>query len=153
MGEAFLNYHMMGWLQQRPKPVFMTRSRPYQKDDNAHVEQKNYTHVRQCFGYERHDNPEVVELINVLIREAYGPLLNFFHASLKLERKERIEGKVRRIYGDAQTPLARVLACAEVTQQTKRRLTQEKALLNPFALKREVARGLKEIAAVRRLRT
>lgn len=152
-GGEFLNYHMMGWLQQRPKPVFMTRSRPYQKDDNAHVEQKNYTHVRQCFGYERHDNPEVVELINVLIREAYGPLLNFFHASLKLERKERIEGKVRRIYGDAQTPLARVLACAEVTQQTKRRLTQEKALLNPFALKREVARGLKEIAAVRRLRT
>lgn len=152
-GGEFLNYHMMGWLQQRPKPVFMTRSRPYKKDDNAHVEQKNYTHVRQCFGYERHDNPEVVELINVLIREAYGPLLNFFHASLKLERKERIEGKVRRIYGDAQTPLARVLACAEVTQQTKRRLTQEKALLNPFALKREVARGLKEIAAVRRLRT
>ena len=65
-GGEFLNYHMMGWLQQRPKPVFMTRSRPYQKDDNAHVEQKNYTHVRQCFGYERHDNPEVVELINVL---------------------------------------------------------------------------------------
>ena len=152
-GGEFLNYHMMGWLQQRPKPVFMTRSRPYKKDDNAHVEQKNYTHVRQCFGYERHDNPEVVELINVLIREAYGPLLNFFHASLKLERKERIAGKVRRIYGHAQTPLARVLACAEVTQQTKRRLTQEKALLNPFALKREVARGLKEIAAVRRLRT
>jgi hypothetical protein len=144
---------MMRWLQQRPKPVFMTRSRPYKKDDNAHVEQKNYTHVRQCFGYERHDNPEVVELINVLIKTAYGPLLNFFHASLKLERKERIEGKVRRIYGDAQTPLARVLASAEVTPQTKRRLTQEKSLLNPVALKREVARGWKEMAAVRRLRT
>jgi hypothetical protein len=118
-GGEFLNYHVMSWLQKRARPVFMTRSRPYKKDDNAHVEQKNYTHVRQCFGYERHDNPEVVELINRLIKKAYGPLLNFFHASLKLERKERTEGKLRRIYGQAQTPLARVLASAEVSVQTK----------------------------------
>jgi hypothetical protein len=152
-GGEFLNYHVMSWLQKRARPVFMTRSRPYKKDDNAHVEQKNYTHVRQCFGYERHDNPEVVELINRLIKKAYGPLLNFFHASLKLERKERTEGKLRRIYGQAQTPLARVLASAEVSVQTKRRLKQEKALLNPFALKQIVARSLKEIASVRRLRS
>ena len=151
-GGEFLNYHVMRWLQKRPRPVFMTRSRPYKKDDNAHVEQKNYTHVRQCFGYERHDNPEVVELMNMLIKKAYGPLLNFFHASLKLERKERAEGKLRRIYGAAQTPLARVLASAEVSAQTKRRLKGEKALLNPFALKRVVARSLKEIAALRQLR-
>jgi hypothetical protein len=151
-GGEFLNYHVMRWLQKRPRPVFMTRSRPYKKDDNAHVEQKNYTHVRQCFGYERHDNPEVVELINVVIKKAYGPLLNFFHASLKLERKERTNGKLRRIYGEAQTPLARVLASAEVSPQTKRRLKQEKALLNPFALKQLVTRSLKEIASMRRLR-
>jgi hypothetical protein len=61
-GGEFLNHHVLRWLQKRPKPVFMTRSRPYKKDDNAHVEQKNWTHVRQCFGYERHDNPEVVAL-------------------------------------------------------------------------------------------
>ena len=130
----------------------MTRSRPYKKDDNAHVEQKNWTHIRQWFGYERHDNPEVVERINVLIKEAYGPLLNYFHASLKLERKERKEGRVRRIYGDAQTPLARVLASAEVTPQTKRRLEQEKARLNPFALKQVVAQSLKQIGLLRRAR-
>jgi hypothetical protein len=152
-GGEFLNYHVMSWLQKRARPVFMTRSRPYKKDDNAHVEQKNYTHVRQCFGYERHDNPEVVELINLLIKKAYGPLLNFFHASLKLERKERTGGKLRRIYGQAQTPLARVLASTEVSVQTKRRLKQEKALLNPFALKQIVARSLKEIASVRQLRS
>jgi hypothetical protein len=152
-GGEFLNYHVLRWLQKRPRPVFMTRSRPYKKDDNAHVEQKNYTHVRQCFGYERHDNPEVVELINLLIKKAYGPLLNFFHASLKLERKERTEGKLRRVYGAAQTPLARVLASTEVSLQTKRRLKQEKALLNPFALKLVVARSLKEIASVRQLRS
>ena len=148
-GGEFLNYHVLNWLQKRPRPVFMTRSRPYKKDDNAHVEQKNWTHIRQCFGYERHDNPEVVEPMNALVKGAYGQLLNYFHASLKLERKERKAGKVQRIYGAAQTPLARVLGSAEVTEQTKQRLRQHKASLNPFALKQAVDRSLKEIAAMR----
>ena len=151
-GGEFLNYHVMSWLQKRARPVFMTRSRPYKKDDNAHVEQKNWTHIRQCFGYERHDNPEVVEAINLLVKGAYGQLLNYFHASLKLERKERAQGRLKRIYGAAQTPLARVLTSAEVTEQTKLRLQQEKARLNPFALKQEVDRSLKTIASLRRAR-
>jgi hypothetical protein len=149
-GGEFLNHHVLHWLQKRPRPVFMTRSRPFKKDDNAHVEQKNWTHVRQCFGYERHDNPELVAPMNALIKEAYGPLLNYFHASLKLDHKERSGGKVRRIYGAAQTPLARVLASAEVSAATKDRLRREKAQLNPFALKQTVARSLKAIAAIRR---
>jgi hypothetical protein len=149
-GGEFLNHHVLKWLQQRPQPVFMTRSRPYKKDDNAHVEQKNWTHVRQSFGYDRHDNPEVVEPINALVRGAYGQLQNYFHASLKLDHKEHQAGKVRRIYGAAQTPLARVLASAEVTAATKQRLRQHKAGLNPFALKQAVERSLKAIAAMRR---
>ena len=151
-GGEFLNYHVLNWLQKRARPVFMTRSRPYKKDDNAHVEQKNWTHIRQCFGYERHDNPEVVEPMNVLVKGAYGQLLNYFHASLKLERKERVQGRLKRIYGAAQTPLARVLKSPEVTEQTKLRLQQEKARLNPFALKQEVDRSLKTIASLRRAR-
>jgi len=151
-GGEFLNYHVLRWLQKRPRPVFMTRSRPYKKDDNAHVEQKNWTHIRQCFGYERHDNPEVVALINTLVKGPYGQLLNYFHANLKLERKERVKGHLRRVYGEAQTPLARVLASAEVSASTKRRLEQEKARLNPFALKQMVSRSLKEIASHRRAR-
>jgi hypothetical protein len=150
-GGEFLNYHVLSWLQKRPRPVFMTRSRPYKKDDNAHVEQKNWTHIRQSFGYERHDNPEVVEPINALTKGAYGQLLNYFHASLKLEPKER-DGKITRIYREAQTPLSRVLASAEVEPATKRRLEQEKARLNPFALKQEITRSLKEIASLRRAR-
>jgi hypothetical protein len=149
-GGEFLNYHVLKWLQQRPRPVFMTRSRPYKKDDNAHVEQKNWTHVRQCFGYERHDQPELVAPINVLVKGAYGQLLNYFHASLKLDHKEHEGGKVQRIYGPAQTPLARVLASAEVSTATKKRLLQEKARLNPFALKQAVTRSMKAISAMRR---
>jgi hypothetical protein len=151
-GGEFLNHHVLHWLQKRPRPVFMTRSRPYKKDDNAHVEQKNWTHVRQNFGYERHDNPEVVALINTLAKGAYGQLLNYFHASLKLERKERSEGRLKRVYGPAQTPLSRVLASAEASPETKRRLREEKARLNPFALKQAVNRSLKEIAALRQAR-
>ncbi len=151
-GGEFLNHHVLGWLQKRPRPVFMTRSRPYKKDDNAHVEQKNWTHIRQCFGYERHDNPEVVEPMNELVKGAYGQLLNYFHASLKLERKEHQGGKIQRIYGAAQTPLARVLASAQVSEATKQRLRQHKAKLNPFALKQVVTKNLKMIAAMRQER-
>ena len=130
----------------------MTRSRPFKKDDNAHVEQKNWTHVRQNFGYERHDNPEVVGSINALAKGAYGQLLNYFHASLKLERKERCEGRLKRVYGVAQTPLARVLASPQVASETKRRLEKEKSGLNPFALKLQVERSLKQIASQRQAR-
>src|SRR3989475_647059 len=151
-GGEFINYHVMSWLQKRKRPVFITRSRPYKKDDNAHVEQKNWTHVRQGFGYERYDNPEVVEPMNELVKGPYGQLLNFFHASLKLERKEREEGRIRRIYGEAQTPLARVLASDDVTRQIKQRLRQEKSGLNPFALKLAVERSLKAIDSMRRER-
>jgi len=151
-GGEFINHHVLSWLQKRARPVFMTRSRPYKKDDNAHVEQKNWTHIRQWFGYERHDNPAVVEMINQLTKGPYGQLLNFFHASLKLESKEKKDGRARRIYGEAQTPLARVLASAQVMPATKARLRAEKGRLNPFALKREVSLGLKAIAAMRQER-
>lgn len=83
----------------------MTRIRPYKKDDNAHVEQKNWTHIRQWFGYERHDNPEVVEMINALTQGPYGRSLNFYHACLKLERKEKRDGRTVRTYGFVGTPI------------------------------------------------
>jgi len=152
-GGEFLNYHVLGWLQKRPRPVYMTRSRPYKKDDNAHVEQKNWTHIRQWFGYERYGNAEAVEPINELVRGPYSQLLNCFHANLKLERTERKDGQVKKVYEKARTPLARVLECAEVCDKTKERLRQQKRQLNPFALKAEVERRLKEIESLRRRKT
>jgi len=149
-GGEFLNYHVLRWLQQRPRPVYMTRSRPYKKDDNAHVEQKNWTHVRQWFGYERYDNAAAVEPINELVRGPYAQLLNYFHANLKLERTERKDGQIKKSYQAARTPLARVLDCAQVCGKTKERLRQQKSRLNPFALKAEVDRRLKDIEGLRR---
>jgi hypothetical protein len=146
-GGEFLNYHVLAWLQQRPRPVFMTRSRPYKKDDNAHVEQKNWTHIRQWFGYQRYENPEVVEAINSLVRGPWSQLLNYFHSSLKLERKEA--GK--RVYGPALTPLARVLASDRIESGVKAKLQREKKRLNPFELKVRVKAELKKIEKLRRL--
>lgn len=69
-GAEFINHTVVAWAQQRPKPVLFTRSRPYRSNDNAHVEQRNWTHVRQHFGYERYDNPPVVDPINALCKGA-----------------------------------------------------------------------------------
>jgi hypothetical protein len=122
-------------------PEWIPAYESYKKDDNAHVEQKNWTHIRQWFGYERYENPEVVEAINTMVRGPWSQLLNYFHASLKLEKKEN--GK--RIYGVAQTPLARVLASEKITPETKERLTREKTQLNPFELKARVKKQLQAI--------
>jgi hypothetical protein len=137
-------------LHERPKPIAFTRSRPYRKNDNAHIEQKNYTQVRQWFGYERYDNPAVWPRVNGLCKGPLNQLLNYFLPTLKLERKERVGSRIVRKYGSALTPLNRVLACTEVTSQTKQRLENEKKHLNPFALRREVDRQLKVIDQLRR---
>ena len=149
-GGEFINHHLAKHLQERPQPVAFTRSRPYRKNDNAHIEQKNYTQVRQWFGYERYDHPAVWPLVNALCKGALNQLLNYFLPTLKLKSKERVGSRVVRQYGPAVTPLVRVLACAEVTAQTKQRLESEKKKLNPFALRREVDRQLKEIETHRR---
>ena len=149
-GGEFINHHLVGHLHGRAHPVAFTRSRPHRKNDQAHIEQKNYTQVRLWFGYERYDNPEVVPLINTLCKGALNQLLNYFLPTMKLAGKERVGSKVVRKYGAPQTPLSRVLACAEVSGATKERLRQEKQANNPFALTREVARQLKVIEANRR---
>lgn len=149
-GGEFINHHLVKHLHARQKPVAFTRSRPYRKNDQAHIEQKNYTQVRLWFGYERYDNPEVVPLINVLCKGALNRLLNHFLPTMKLESKERVGSKVVRKYGETLTPLARVLACAEVSAATKARLRAQKRADNPFALTREVEKQLKEIEANRR---
>jgi hypothetical protein len=150
-GGEFINHHLLKHLQERPKPVSFTRSRPYRKNDNAHIEQKNFTQVRLWFGYERYDNPEVVPLINALCKGALNQFLNYFLPAMKLESKERVGSKVVRHYGEVLTPLNRVLACAEVSEEKKKWLLAEKQKLNPFALRREVDRQMKEIERQRRL--
>ena len=150
-GSEFLNGHVLAWCGERRPRVDLTRSRAYHKNDNAHIEQKNWTHVRQWFGYERYDNLEVVELINELTRGALGQLQNYFLPNLKLLSKERDEkGRMVRRYGPAQTPLERVLASEQVSAAKKAELRKKKAKLNPFALQRQIEKELRVIEAKRR---
>ena len=151
-GGEFINHHLVKHFSERERPVGFTRARPYRKNDNAHIEQKNYTQVRLWFGYERYDNPEVVPLINGLCQGALNQLLNYFLPTMKLEKKERIGSKVVRKYGEAATPLKRVLACPQVSAEKKEQLRKEREGLNPFALRRVVDLQLKEIERQRRLR-
>ena len=152
-GGEFINHHLVAWLRERPRPVLFTRSRPYRKNDNAHVEQRNWTHVRQHFGYERYDNPAVVPLLNRLCKGALGQLQNHFLPTHKLDHKKPREGKRSlRVYGPAQTPYARALAAQEVSAEKKVELQALHARLNPFQLGREIERQKKEIEARRLLR-
>ena len=134
---------------QKPAILF-TRSRAYKKNDQAHIEQKNFTNVRLWFGYERYDHPAVWPLVNALCRGALNQLLNYFLPTMKLEKKERVGHRTVRKYGPTQTPLSRVLACGEVSAATKERLRTERAGLNAFAVRREVDRQMKVIEAARR---
>jgi len=151
-GGEFLNHHLVAYLGQRPQPVLFTRGRPYKKNDNARVEQRNWTHVRQQFGYERYDNPAVAPLINQLCVGALGQLLNHFLPTHLLQEKRRKANRTVRVYGAALTPYTRVLAASEVTPAKKAQLRKLHQQLNPFALAREVERQKKTINAQRLLR-
>lgn len=144
-GSEFLNWHLLRYFQDRPKTVGFTRSRPYKKNDNGHVEQKNWTHVRQLLGYDRLDDPVLLEAINALYRDYWEPLHNYFLPSAKLERKSRDGAKVKRQHDKPQTPCDRLLASPEVNAEAKRQLLTTRASLNPFYLHRKLEERLREI--------
>ena len=129
----------------------MTRSRPYRKNDQAHVEQKNWTHVRQLLGYERLEEPELIPLINDLYR-TWGQLHNFFCPTLKLLRKTREGSKTRRKYSDPQTPFQRLLDSAHLTKNQKETLHDQYRQLNPLKLKEQIEQKLKLVFNKARVR-
>jgi hypothetical protein len=141
-GSEFLCFHLWRYLLDRPRPVPLTRSRPYRKNDQAHVEQKNWTHVRQLLGYQRLEQPERVPLINELYR-TWGLLHNFFCPNLKLLSKTRKGAKMIRKYSPPQTPYQRLLESKHLSQEQKQKLQNRFQQLNPLQLKREIEQKLK----------
>jgi hypothetical protein len=127
------------------RPVQFTRSRPYHKDDNAHIEQKNWTHVRQWLGYDRLDNPEVVPLMNELYKSEWRLYHNFFMPSVKLLEKKRIASKTIKRYDSPKTPYQRVLVSPFVPESIKNSLRKEFEKLNPFKLKKAMEKKLAKI--------
>lgn len=144
-GSEFLNHHLLRHFSQRKQPIHFTRSRPYHKDDNAHIEQKNWTHVRQWLGYQRLDNPKVVPLLNHLYTQEWRLFLNFFCPSVKLLHKQRIGSKTIKLHDSPKTPLQRILDSPSIPQQTKNPLSKQLEKLNPFVLRKAIEEKLKLI--------
>jgi len=141
-GSEFVNRELLGYCQK--ERITFTRARPYRKNDNCYVEQKNYSVVRQTVGYQRFDT--ATELM--VLKQLYATLrlyTNFFQPTMKLKSKERFGSRVKKSYHAPQTPYQRVLACAEVTVADKKKLQRQYQALNPAALKRQLDKYRKEL--------
>ena len=127
------------WKYCRKRRIAMSRSRPYEKNDNAWVEQKNWTHVRKLVGYRRYDTTAEQELLRELYRH-WADYQNFFQPMMKLKQKTREGGKVHRIYDGAKTPYQRLLASGTLNRKQHEQLQTRYESLNPAALWRQIQR-------------
>lgn len=134
-GSEFINDTLLRYCQS--EQITFTRSRPYQKNDQAHVEQKNWSVVRHTVGYDRLETPEEL----VVLQAIYVDLrlyINFFQPVLKLVSKERIDGKTVKKYDKATTPYRRVLALETLPVEVKAKLTAQYVQLNPVKLRASI---------------
>lgn len=144
-GGEFINHLVLRHFHNRAQPVHFTRSRPYHKNDQAHVEQKQWTHVRQLLGYQRFDHRGLVALINDLLAGPWRDLQNFFLPSVQLLSKSREGSQWRRRYGKPMTPYQRLLASPNVSDETKEQLRREFERLDPFELHDQIETKLRAI--------
>lgn len=144
-GSEFINEILLKHFLKRHRPVLFTRSRAYKKNDNAHVEQKNWTHVRQWIGYGRLDKPEATDLLNDLYTNEWRLFHNFYSPSMKLISKQRVGAKVVKKYDSPKTPYQRVMQSDDVNDYHKRGLAMIFENTNPFILRRAIEKKLKRI--------
>jgi len=144
-GGEFLNHHLWTYMRERKAAVEFTRSRPYHSDDNAHVEQKNWTWARQLLGYGRLEDPGLVEPISALYREVWAPWQNFFLPCLKLEKKWREGSHWHKRYEQPRTAYERLCAPGMLSLKQRRELRERYESLDPFVLKDALEEKLKRI--------
>ncbi len=133
----------MSYCDQRG--IQFTRSRPYKKDDNAHIEQKNWTHVRKFMGWDRYDSPKALETMNDLYENELSLFMNLFQPSVKLIKTVRKGSRNNRIYDRPQTPLDRLLASGYLSQKRGEELKALRERLNPFSLSERINKKLERI--------
>lgn len=143
-GAEFINWHMVDYCKQNN--LFFTRSRPDRKNDNAYVEQKNYTHIRKWLGYGRYDTMEQRDRMNDLYRNELRLFNNFFRPVMKIESKEKINNSVcKKKYDIAKTPYQRLIDSNQISNKRKQELTVLYLSLNPMTLKRIIDEKIKKI--------
>jgi len=137
-GGEFLNYHLYDWLEGIG--VKQTRSRPYFKNDQAYVEEKNYTHVRQFLGYDRIEHQELQEDLNELLK-LWSLWKNLYCVTMKQKSKNRIGGKqVRSHHKESHTPAQRLLSSGALKNEHREQIAAYLATFNPFELRKEISR-------------
>jgi len=143
-GSEFINWHMVKYCDK--KNLFFTRSRPDRKNDNAYVEQKNNTHIRQRLGYGRYNTKEQLNIINDLYRNELRLFDNFFRPVMKIKSKEKINNSVcKKTYDTAQTPYQRLLKSKQISKKKKQELTRIYLSLNPIKLKENINQKIQRI--------
>ena len=148
-GSEFLNWHLVAYLQERGErpAVAFTRSRPYRKNDNARVEQKNWTHARQLLGYDRWDEVGCLDALNEAYRN-WCTLKNLFVPVMKLVEKTRVGGRYQKRYDHPKPPADRVLEWEGVSREKAAWIRKQQRELNPFELQRQVEKSLREAFAI-----
>lgn len=141
-GNEFLNESLLRFFRiNRIRQIGFQRGRPYRKNDQCHVEQKNWTHVRQLFGYGRIDDESLIEFMDEIYEE-WNLLQNFFLPQMKLKSKMRLGARYQRQYTEPLTPYSRLIASDKVTSKNKKKLRDLKSSLNPILLKRSLDKKL-----------
>ncbi len=141
-GSEFLNYEME---ERFGKKMKLQHSRPQKKNDQAHIEQKNDTHVRQLVGYKRYEAEEIIAAANDLYENEWSILNNYFMPQMKLKEKTRIKSKLKKTYHAPKTPLERLIESKVLTPEQELQLLKTRDLHNPIELRKTVARKLKAI--------
>jgi len=142
-GSEFINAHLYRYCEDLK--IQFTRGRPYKKDDNAHIEQKNWTHVRKLLGYVRYDSQEVLAAMNDLYQNELRLFQNLFQPSVKLIKKVRVGSKLKRLYDAPKTPFQRVCESAHTDPVKVACLTQQLKSLDPFLLSCAIEQKLDRI--------
>ena len=145
-GSEFLNHHLLRYC--RTRRIQFTRGRPYKKDDNAHIEQKNWTHVRKLVGWDRFDTPAAVGLLNDLYRQELSLMMNLFQPSVRLVKKLRVGSRLKRVYDAPRTPLDRLRDCSEADKKLVAGLLRRRQTTNPFVLAATIEKKLDRIGAL-----
>lgn len=141
-GGEFINDILFRYCQS--EQITFTRSRPYKKNDQAHVEQKNWSVVRHLIGYDRFETQDELSILST-IYDDLRLYVNFFQPVLKLIGKDQIDGKTIKRYDLAATPFRRVLASNEVSLQVKARLTGLYFQLNPVTLRNRIDQNVAKL--------
>ena len=136
---------MLRYFQSRKQPIQFTRSRPYHSNDNAHVEQKNWSCVRQLFGYDRLENPGMVKMMNDLYTNEFSLFTNFFCPTLKLKSKAREGSKWVRKHSKPITPAQRVINHPDIPESAREKISTQMKSLNPFLIQKQIQRKLRAI--------